>query len=300
MLGEGKKLTVRKQAVVLMIASALCFSVMQLCSGICSTIPAMEQIFFRNVISIAMYVLVWKKGIPLLGTRAQQPMLLCWSLCGCLNVLCLFIAAKSGDQGSLMIIGRMSGFLVVILSVLLLGERAYPVQYGAVALALLGGVLTASPSGTLWNTPFTLCMALLSSLFSALASICLGMLKNRIHALTVAMHFSVFSLVLSTPFLTVDFVLPTGMQWLALIGIGLSGGLGQLTQMWAYERAPVGEINIYGYSGILFSIVLGCVFLNEKLTWAAGLGGALVILAGVLSYQLVGNDRPHRGRFKEE
>ncbi len=292
MTGEAKRASGRGCAIALMITSALCFSIMQLSSSLCASIPAMEQIFFRNVVSILMYVMVWKKGLPLLGTRAQQPKLICWSLCGCLNVLFLFIAAKGGDQGSLMIIGRTSGFLVVILAGLLLRERVAPAQYLAVMLALSGGALTASPSGTLWDSPFILLMALLSSLFSALAAICLGFLKNQVHALTVAMHFSVVSLLLSAPFLVVDFAAPTGIQWAALVGIGISGGLGQLTQMWAFERAPVNEINIYGYSGILFSMALGCLFLKEQITLAAAAGGLLVIAAGVLSYKIAEKERP--------
>lgn len=265
---------------------------MQLSSSLCASIPAMEQIFFRNVVSILMYVLVWKKGLPLLGTRDQQPRLICWSVCGYLNVLFLFVAAKGGDQGSLMIIGRTSGFLVVILAALLLKERVAPAQYFAIVLALAGAALTASPSGTLWDSPFILIMAILSSLFSALASICLGFLKNQVHALTVAMHFSMVSLLLSVPFLITNFVVPTGVQWASLIGIGIFGGLGQLTQMWAFERAPVGEINIYGYSGILFSMIFGSVFLKERITLAAAVGGLLVITAGVVSYKMVGNERP--------
>lgn len=220
----------------------------------------MEQVLIRNVISLGLYALVWRPGISPLGTKAQQPALLAWSVCGCLNVVFLFMAAKGGDQGSLTIIGRLSGFLVVILAAVFLHERVTGQQYIAVLLAIAGGILTVSPSGDLGGKPVILTLALLSSLFSALASICLGLLKNKVHALTVAIHFSVVSLVISLPFLFWDCVWPTGTQWLALIGIGVFGGLGQMTQMWAFERAPVGEINVYGYSGILFSMLLGWIF----------------------------------------
>ena len=147
-----------------------------------------------------------------------------------------------------------AGFLVVLLAAVFLHEKVAPTQYFAVVLAIAGGAFTVSPSGSLWGDPFTLTTALLSSLFNALASICLGLLKNKVHALTVAFHFSVVSMVLSAPAVLLDFTVPAPVQWLALVGIGVFGGLGQITQMWAYERAPVGEINIYGYSGILFSI----------------------------------------------
>ena len=274
----------KKKAIVLMMASAACFSAMQLSSSLCVEIPAMEQVFFRNVMCLAMYAVVRRKGISVLGTLKQQPLLWAWSVCGCLNVVFLFIAAKTGDQGSLMIIGRTSGFLVVILAAVVLKERVGREQYLAVLLAIGGGILTAAPGSALSGDSFTFAMAALSSLFSAFASVCLGMLKNRVHALTVAIHFSVVSLLMSAPFLLADFTMPDGGQWLCLAGIGLFGGLGQLTQMWAFERALVGEINIYGYSGILFSMLFGRLFLGERVTAAAAAGGCLVIAAGLWSY----------------
>lgn len=287
-------------AIAFMVLSALCFSAMQLSSSLCASLPAMEQVFFRNLMSVLLYALVWRRGIAPLGTLRQQPLLLGWSVCGCLNVLFLFIAAKGGDQGSLTIIGRTSGFLVVVLAAVLLKEKVTKTQYLAVILAIGGGALTASPSGGLGGQPFILTMAVLSSLFNALASIFLGLLKNRAHALTVAIHFSLVSLLISAPFLAADFVLPGRREWLALAGIGLFGGLGQLTQMWAFERAPVGEVNIYGYSGILFSMLLGWAFLGEGVTFAAAMGGALVLAAGVWSYLAVGETKRPKGAVKEE
>ena len=295
-----KRFSGKGWAIAMMVLSALCFSAMQLCSSLCSGIPAMEQVFFRNVMSLALYALVWKRGISPLGTLRQQPMLLGWSVCGCLNVVFLFIAAKGGDQGSLTIIGRTSGFLVVIFAAVLLREKVSLTQYFAVILAIAGGAMTASPGGSLGSQPSVLAMAALSSLFNALASIFLGLLKNRVHALTVAIHFSLVSLVISAPFLAADFTAPGLKEWIALAGIGLFGGLGQITQMWAYERAPVGEVNIYGYSGILFSMLLGFAFLGERVTPAAAAGGALVLAAGVWSYFAVGGREAAARKSKEE
>lgn len=65
-----------------------------------------------------------------------------------------------------------------------------------------------------------------------------------------------------------------------------------MTQMWAFERAPVGEINVYGYSGILFSMLLGWIFFGERVTWSGALGGGLVLAAGLWSYLTVGKMHP--------
>ena len=247
-----------------MVLSALGFSAMQLCSSLCADIPAMEQVFFRNVMAVALYALVWEKGRPPPRHAARA------AVSHRLEPLRLPERRVPLHRGQ----GRRPGqphdnrpherLPRRRARGRILKERVTATQYAAVILAIAGGAMTASPSGTLGSQPLVLTMAVLSSLFNALASLFLGLMKNRVHALTVAMPLLGAEHRLSAPFLAGDFVLPDAGEWLAIAGIGLFGGLGQLTQMWAYERAPVGEVNIYGYSGILFSLALGLAFLGER------------------------------------
>ncbi|MEG0875614.1 MAG: DMT family transporter [Oscillospiraceae bacterium] len=273
-------------AVVFMIASALLFSAMQMSSSLCASIPPMEQLFFRNVASILMYLCIRKKGISFVGTKKQQPALFAWSICGAMSVFFLYFAAGFGDQAGLTIIARTSGFMVVIFAAVFLKEKVAKVQYLAVVLAFLGAAMTASPSGGsgIGGNPTALVLAFASATFSALASLFLGLLKNKVHALTVAIHFSLVSLVISFPFVLFDFVMPQGPQWIFLALIGIFGGLGQITQMMSFERAPINETNVFGYSGIIFSMALGAIFMHETLSFGAVAGGGIVILASLWSY----------------
>lgn len=269
-----------------MVTSALLFSAMQMSSSLCGRIPPMEQLLFRNLASLIMYLLLWKKGISILGTKKQQPLLIGWSICGALSVFFLYFAASFGDQAGLTIIARTSGFIVVVFAAVFLKESVASVQYFAVLLAFAGAALTASPAGGsgIAGNPQALALAFASALFNALASLLLGLLKNKVHALTVAVHFSVVSILISIPFVAADFVWPQGLEWLYMALIGIFGGLGQISQMWSFERAPINETNVFGYSGILFSMLFGAVFMRERITLGAAMGGGLVILASVWSY----------------
>ena len=60
--------------------------------------------------------------------------------------------------------------------------------------------------------------------------------------------------------------------------------LGQIALTYAYRLAPAGEVSIYNYSGILFSMVLGFLCLGETIPVTSFLGGALVIAASLLVY----------------
>ena len=81
-----------------------------------------------------------------------------------------------------------------------------------------------------------------------------------------------------------DFAVPTLKELLMLILIGVFGGFGQIALTYAYRMAPAAEISIYNYSGIVFSIILGYIFLGEILNMTSVIGCSLVIIAALLTY----------------
>ena len=87
-----------------------------------------------------------------------------------------------------------------------------------------------------------------------------------------------------------DFVMPGTYQLLQLLLIGFLGGFGQIALTYSYRMAPAGEISIYNYSGIIFSIILGFFFLGERLAWNSWIGIFFVLLASFLVYRFSGSD----------
>jgi drug/metabolite transporter (DMT)-like permease len=85
-----------------------------------------------------------------------------------------------------------------------------------------------------------------------------------------------------------DFVMPDMKNFWLLMVIGIFGGLGQITLTYSYRMAAAAEISIYNYSGIVFSIILGYVFLGEVLDITSIIGCTLVIVAAAITYFLSG------------
>lgn len=102
--------------------------------------------------------------------------------------------------------------------------------------------------------------------------------------MTIIMHFSTFCVLACIPFMIFDFVMPTFKELLLLLLIGVFGGFGQIALTYAYRLATAAEISIYNYSGIVFSIILGYVFLGEVLDVTSVIGCALVIIAALITY----------------
>ena len=127
-------------------------------------------------------------------------------------------------------------------------------------------------------------MAFLCAFFSSVSYTLLAYFKNKVDGMTIIMHFSTFCVLACIPFMIFDFVMPTFKELLLLLLIGVFGGFGQIALTYAYRLATAAEISIYNYSGIVFSIILGYVFLGEVLDVTSVIGCALVIIAALITY----------------
>ncbi len=159
----------RNQAVVLMLLSALSFSLMQAVVKLSATnIGTMEQVFCRNLISMAIsFVLLQRSHLPLLGGRKYQPALLARSFFGFIGVVMLFYATAGARQADIAVLNRTSPVWVSLFALLILRERISKVQIPVILLCLAGAVAAMRPSFDSNTLPLVL--ALLTAVSSGLA-----------------------------------------------------------------------------------------------------------------------------------
>lgn len=278
----------KQKGILLMLLSALLFSAMQVLINMTGKqIPLMEQVFFRNIISMAIcFIIIRRNDLPLFGGLKDQPLLFMRSIFGFLGLISLFYAAARATQADVTILSKLSPFLITLFAYLFLKERIAKVQYPALLIAFAGAFLVANPS--FHSNMFPLFMAFLCSLFSSVTYTLLAYSKDKVNALTIIMHFSTFCALVSLPFFVLHFTVPGPRDLVLLLLIGVFGGLGQIALTYAYRLAPASEVSIYNYSGILFSMILGYLILGETVPVASLLGGALVILASLLTYRYSG------------
>jgi drug/metabolite transporter (DMT)-like permease len=99
------------------------------------------------------------------------------------------------------------------------------------------------------------------------------------------MFFSVFSCIVSMPFMIFDYHPMTKMQFLYLILAGASAAGGQLTVTKAYTKAPAKDISIYDYSQVIFAAILGFIFLGQVPDIYSVIGYIIIIGAAVLKWK---------------
>ena len=274
----------RTTGAVLMCTSAFLFSAMQIpisLSG--TTIPIMEQVFFRNIVTLILsFILIMRSGGSLFGTKKNQPLLFVRSAFGFLGLITQFYAVAHANQGDVSTMMKLSPFMITLWAAIFLKEKIRKVQVPALLIAFLGAAFVANPAFN--SNLFPLFMAFLCAFFSSVSYTLLAYFKNKVDGMTIIMHFSTFCVLACIPFMIFDFVMPTFKELLLLLLIGVFGGFGQIALTYAYRLATAAEISIYNYSGIVFSIILGYVFLGEVLDVTSVIGCALVIIAALITY----------------
>lgn len=276
-------MTNRVKASLLMVLSAMCFSAMQIViAKSAEGIPLFEQLFFRNLFAAAVaLVSVRRQGQNPFGKPGNRKLLLLRSVMGYLGMVSLFYATARAAQGDVAVINKMSPFLVTLLAVVFLKEKVQRYQVAALVLAFAGAAMVSNP--TFQSDLLPIFVAFLSALFSGIAYTAVGALKGREAPCVVVFFFSAFSTVLTTVFMLPDFVVPTPAEFVMLVLIGLFALGGQMALTYSYALAPASQVSIFNYSGILFSMAFGYLFLQQSLKPASVLGAVLVILAGTVT-----------------
>ncbi len=270
--------------IFLMCASALFFAFMQITIKVSAPqVPLMEQVFFRNLISLAMaYVTLRNQKVSYWGEKKHQPLLFTRSILGFVGLISMFYAVSHANQGDVTTIIKLSPFLVTILGAIFLKEKIRKFHVVSLIFAFAGALFVANPAWT--SHLFPLSIAFICAVMSSITYTLLAYFKDKVHGMTIIFHFSAISVIASMPFLFFQFVVPDFITLIKLLLIGVFGTLGQITMTYAYRKAPAGEISIYQYSGIIFSILLGYGFLGETLQWNSYVGIALVIVASFIVY----------------
>lgn len=268
-----------------MCTSAFLFSGMQIAIRLTGdTIPLMEQVFFRNIVSLILsFYIIKKNNGSFFGEKKHQPMLFCRSIAGILGLVCMFYAAANAHQADVTIMTKLSPFMITLWAFLFLKEKIAKIQLPGLILAFIGTLIVANP---VFNSNlFPLLIAILCAVFSSVSYTLLAYFKNKLNPLTVVMHFSAVCVAISLPFMAFHFVMPNMFEFIILTSLGILGGFGQITLTYAYREAPASEVSIYNYSGILFSVILAFIFLGESVRLTSAIGGTLVVAASWLVYR---------------
>ena len=221
----------RSSGVFWMITSACAFSLMQVFIKLTSaSVSVYLQVLFRNVVGILISAIYIKKEQLLwFGSKQEQLFLFGRSIAGFLGLVTFFYASRLGNVADVTIVNRTGPFFTTLFSVIFLKERASKEQWFALSIVFLGGLIAANPS--FGSSPVPMLLSLLSAVMNGSAYTLLAHFRDRVPAMTVVMHFSVFSVAASLPFVIYEAYLPTIQDICMLSAIAVTGSLGLISIM---------------------------------------------------------------------
>lgn len=253
--------------------------------------PAGELVFFRALFTLIVLSPFVYRDVRLIFSRRAS---FVWlrSLAGSVSMLVFYWTLQHTTVGRSAALTYTAPVFVIILSWRFFSETISLKEAGMVGLALSGVALLYGQGGG----GLTITVALIGLFGAATAGVAYVSLRQAAADLSVGLVVWAFSLVM---FLIAVFVpgpewsLPEGPALLAVLGVCISGALGQifLTLSYVHLRAPIASA--LGLSSLVFGVLFESIFywhlpsLGETISYS-------LILAGISLLQII-----HRGHLPQ-
>ena len=252
-----------KRGILLLVFSAFGFACMNFFVRFAGAMPFYEKILFRNLIALVVSIIaIVKRRDPWPKEKSTWFELFLRAAFGTVGMFCNFYALDHMPIADASMLNKMTPFVVPLFSTWFLGERISLKQYSIIILAFLGALLVIKPTGR--GDLFPYLVGILGGIASGAAMTCVRALGRRnVPGPQIVFTFTLFTtLVILPPFLRTAVPLEP-VQVVALLMVGVCASVGQLAVTAAYHYAPAKDISIYDYSSVLFTAIIGMLFLGQ-------------------------------------
>lgn len=288
------KINNRTKGIMCILLSALCFSGMSSFINLSGDVPVAQKVFFRNLVALFLATIMLIKNKesfkPHKGCIKYH---LLRSSAGLLGVFGNFYATtKMASTADAAILNKMSPFFTLIFSAIFLREKVKPKQAVAIGIAFIGAMFVIKP--TMSNVElFPSICGFIGGVCAGAAYTCVRHMGNKgENGRFTVFFFSLFSCIVTCPYLIFNFHPMTKMQWIYLILVGVCAAGGQFSITAAYTFAPSREISVYDYSNVIFTAISGYFFLGGQIPDLWSFVGYIIICAMAI-WMFIYNKKEH-------
>ncbi len=282
-----KKIDKKTEGIICLVGSSLAFSLMSVCvKQLNGRIPIPEMVFARASFSlICTRLMIRQNRINPWGINKK--LLVYRGLLGSLALFCIFKAITELPIAIATIIQYTYPTITAITASILLRENMSKNLIYSLLLGWIGIILVIQPellkAPVLSLSVFPFIIAITGAVMTSFAYICIKLLSQNEHNLVIIHYFPLISIPITLPFLLINFVMPEGIQWVWLIGIGFFTQIGQVWLTNGIKRIPVGKACSYNYFQVLFAAFWGLIFFKEKISYSVVIGGLCVVISSIIS-----------------
>ncbi len=278
------------RAVSLKVASTLMFSLMGAQARyLGSAYPVGEVVFFRSLFAL-LPLLIW------FGFRGQLSSAfhtkrpgdhLVRGTFSVVGIFCTFGALARLPLADVTAIAFLAPLITVIFAYLFLKEKVYVYRWSAVAFGFSGIIVMLYPhledhAALTWTMIVGLGLAFTNAFTSGGATIQIRRLTATESTSSIVILMTLLVMVVSLATLPFGWRMPVSwFDWAVLLGIGISGGLGQMFFTDSYRHAPASFLAPFDYTAMIWAFLFGYLIFAEVPTAYVVVGALIVSSAGI-------------------
>ena len=253
-------------------------------------IPPMEIVFFRCLISFLItYYLLKRKGHNILGTN--RSLLMMRGIFGTIGLYCYFVILQEIPLATASTLIYFTPLFTSLVGVFLLREKMSIIQWILLLIAFFGIILIQGFDSRV--NIFYLLIGLGGSLCAAFAYSIIRYLRDKEHSLVLMIYFPMIAFPIGGLISIFNWVQPNLIDLFLLILIGVFTQFAQYFMTKAFQSVKVSKVSIVSYSELVFVLLIGNIFFDEKFEFLVYLGMILVTFGVVFNILLARNDKKY-------
>ena len=264
--------------------AGLFFALMTFFVRMAGNLPTMQKAFFRNAVAaVAALLLLARSEEGFKIKKSSWRDLFLRSFFGTMGLICNFYAVDRLAIADANILNKLSPFFAIIMSYFILKEKANKTEWLCVVVAFIGALFVVKPS---------MDMQFVNAMIGMVGGFGAGVAYTFVRKLgkagergpVIVMCFSVFSCIVTAPFLIIGAKPMSLYQIVMLLLAGAAATGGQLSITKAYTKAPAKEISVFDYSQVVFAAALGLIFLGQIPDLMSIIGYVIIIGSAVFKW----------------
>lgn len=267
-------------------------------------LPSSQVVLVRAALTLAMSWWAVRQatrqaGLPSIwGT--QRRLLLVRGALGAIGINCFYWSLVHLPLGEATLIQYTNPIFATILAALWVGERVRPGEMACLAMAMVGVILITRP-GFLFGSAASaydtrdIAIALFGAVCSGAAYAAVRKMGSGEHPSVVVFYLPLVTFPIAIPFASTNWLVPTGTEWLYLLGVGAATQMAQVYMTKGLQAETAVRATTTGYLQIVFAGLWGALVLHERpslwtLVGAAVIVGSALVLAFGKAHADVGDE----------
>ena len=267
-----------------MVASVICFSIMDICVKWLDYYPVGQVLFLRFFIGFIPIFFIIPREKLLSFYKTSRPGLHSFrAFTGAAAIIALFIGLRELPLADVVSLTFGGPIFVTVASIFFLSEKVGIKRWSAVFLGFIGMLLIVQPAFIDLNfyyiTPIIFCI------FFACVAISVRSLSKTEPNYRIAFYFTLLCSILGiVTIFKGDWVLPTKIDLAIFIIMGLCGSVANLLLTQSYRLAEASLVTPIKYLSLVFAIVFGFLIWSEIPKLLTLFGALLVITSSLIIF----------------